>query len=174
MALSVKTKNIIKRTTQVILTTLAALGVYACQKQREAIREEVQREIAAERQERAAQRKANPDYGPGGINRRISRQIAEKGVLSGYVMPDTNIDTLVHSGERKNQPAPMKGPRAGQTHPGQLGNTLINDPKHIGDVEPMPAFIEGETPSNAPTTSKRSSEKSNKTDYSRFKDSTGR
>ena len=174
MALSKKAERKLKTTIKVLLTIAALVGVYACQKKRDEIRAEVQREIAAENQERAAKRKADPDYGPGGINRRISRQIAENGVLSGYVVPNTNIDTLVYSGERKNRPAPMRGPRAGQTHPGQLGNTLINDPKHIGDVEPMPAFIEGETPSNAPTESANTSNKPIKIDYNRFKDTSGR
>ena len=163
-------KKTISRIFSVSLAVVTGLLMYSCHK----AKEETRKEIAAERQAEEARRKADPDFGPGGINRRISNEIAKKGVLSGFVVPDTNIDTLVLSGERRNQPAPMKGPRAGQTHPGQLGNTLIEDPKYVGDVEPTQLFIEGETPSNAPTRSANTSQRPVQIDYSRYRDSSGR
>ncbi len=90
-------------------------------------KEECDQRIAADEQARAAYKAANPDFGPGGINNRISRAIAEKGVLSGYVCPDTNIDTLTHpNAKRKHQPAPMIGSRAGFTHV-DFQDTLIGN-----------------------------------------------
>ena len=89
--------------------------------------EEVKQRIEADSQARAAYKAANPDFGPGGINMRMSREIAEKGVLSGYVCRDTNIDTLTTPGVgQKHQPAPMIGSRAGFTHV-DFQDTLIGD-----------------------------------------------
>ncbi|MBR5130637.1 MAG: hypothetical protein IKV03_05380 [Alphaproteobacteria bacterium] len=166
----------------VSLALLGAVGVamYACHEYREHEAAIAQKEVAAFRQEREAQRKANPRYGPGGVNNRFSSEIAKKGALSGYVRPNTNIDTLVHSGERRNQPAPMSGVWAGQTHPGDLGNTLIEDKKYIGDRDSVSSTPEnaGGTPSNAPRKTKVTPEKDSKSgvqiNYDRYRDSSGR
>lgn len=96
---------------------LAAYGIYEFNEAKEQAAKEVAIENEAERQAIEAYRKKNPDFGPGGINMRMSREIAEKGVLSGYVCKDTNIDTLTSyetsPEKRRNRPAPMIGDRAG-------------------------------------------------------------
>lgn len=104
--------------------------------------EEVKQRIEADNQARAAYKAANPDFGPGGINNRMSREIAEKGVLSGYVCRDTNIDTLTTpSAGQKHRPAPMIGSRAGFTHV-DFQDTLIGDKsKEKGVQISMPKSI---------------------------------
>ena len=109
-------------------TALAAAGaIYGFNEAMNQAAEEVKRDQLAKHQEREAYKAANPDFGPGGINMRISREIAEKGVLSRYVCRDTNIDTLTTPNVgQKHRPAPMIGSRAGFTHV-DFQDTLIAD-----------------------------------------------
>ena len=174
MALSKKAERKLKTTIKVLLTIAALVGVYACQKKRDEIRAEVQREIAAQTQESNAKREADPDYGPGGINRRISQQIAVNGAISGFVMKNKNMDPLIKSGILENHSAPMRGPRAGETHPGRLGNTAIHNSNHTQNVNTEATFWSENPSLNAPTESANTSNESIKIDYNRFRDTSGR
>lgn len=98
------------------LIGLAALGWYSYQYATNPSDEEVEQKVTADVQASNAYKEANPDYGPGGVNMRISKSIATHGVIKGYLARNTNMDTLTTPNNvNNNQPAAKRGERAGFT-----------------------------------------------------------